>query len=114
MNFVLQPFTFSCTVLACCLPRQKVAVQVRLMTPSPPAAMKEIVDVVSQVSPDIKVCEASLVRLGTLHENAGGCDGQVCVTEHEAVTVEPASTSAGTGVITGFSGEAEHGEHRVM
>lgn len=50
----------------------------------------------------------SLVRLGTLHENTGGCDGHVCVTEHETLIVEPASTSAGTWVITGFSGEAEH------
>lgn len=46
--------------------------------------------------------------------NTGGCDGQVCVTEHETVIVEPASTSAGTEVITGFSGDAEHVKHKAQ
>lgn len=32
----------------------------------------------------------------------------MCFTEHETVISEPASTSGGTSVITGFSGEAEH------
>lgn len=62
---------------------------------------------------DIMVCMTSLVRLVTLHENSGGCDGQVCVTEQETVIVEPASTSAGTWVMTGFSGEAEHLKQKV-
>lgn len=88
-----------------------MAVQVRLLTPSPPSAMKAIVEVVSQMPCGVQVCVTSLVRFGTLHENTGGCDGHVCVTEHETVIVEPASTSAGTGVITGFSGEAEHVNH---
>lgn len=104
--YISDPFTFSFTVSACCLSRQKVAVQVRLLTPSPAATMKVMVDLVSQMPRDVKVCEISLLRSGTLHENTGGCDGHVCATEHETVTVEPASTSAGTGVITGFSGEA--------
>lgn len=86
----------------------KVAVQVRFLTP--PAALKVIVEVVCQTPRDIKVCETSLVLLGTLHENWGACDGHVCVTEHDTVRDEPASTSAGTVVITGFSGEAEHGK----
>lgn len=111
MNFV--PFTVSLTVLACCFSRQEVAVQVRLFSPSPPAAMKVMVEVVSQLprEPGNPVCETALVRLGTLHENTGGCDGHVCVTEHETLMVEPASTSFGTWVITGFSREAEHIKH---
>lgn len=67
-----------------------------------------MMEVVSQMPRDIMVCTTSLVRFGTLHEKTGGCDGHVCVTEQETLTVEPASTSAGTRVITGFSGEAEH------
>ena len=90
-----------------------MAVQVRLLTPSPPAAMNVMVEVVSQMPCGVQVCETSLVMLGTLHENTGGWDGHVCVTEHETVIVEPASTSVGTWVITGFSGEAEHVKHRA-
>lgn len=56
------------------------------------------------------VCPTSLVRLGTFHENSGGWDAHVCVTEHETLIVEPASTSAGIWLIAGFSGEAEHVE----
>lgn len=100
-------------MLACCLSPQKLAVQVRLLAPSPPAAMKVMVEVVFQMPWDIMVCMTSLVRLVTLHENSGGCDGQVCVTEQETVIVEPASTSAGTWVMTGFSGEAEHLKQKV-
>lgn len=109
MNFFHQPLKDSVTVLACFLPPQKLAVQIRLLGPSPsPAATKVMVEVVFQMPCDIMVCMTSLVRLVTLHENTGGRDGQVCVTEQETVIVEPASTSAGTWVMTGFSGEAEH------
>lgn len=104
--YISDPFTFSFTVLTCCLSRQKMAVQFRLWTPSPAATLKVMVDLVSQTPRDIKVWETSLLRSGTLHEKTGGCDGHVCGTEHETVIVEPASTSAGTVVITGFSGEA--------
>ncbi len=88
-----------------------MAVQARLLTPFPPAAMKVILEVTSQMPCAVQVCVTSLVRFWTLHENTGGCDGHVCLTEHETVIVEPASTSAGTAVITGFSGEAEHVNH---
>lgn len=86
--------------------RQKVAVQVRFFTPSPGATIKRMVDVLCQMPPDIKESETSLEVWGTLHEISGECDGHVCVTEHETVKAKPASTSAGTPVITGFSGEA--------
>lgn len=56
------------------------------------------------------VCSSVLVRLGTLHENSGGCEAHVCLTEHETLIVEPAKTSSGTRVITGVSGEAAHME----
>lgn len=104
--YISDPLTFSFTVLVCCLPRQKMAVQFRLWTPSPAATMKVMVDLVSQMPRDVNVCETSLLNSGTLHENTGGCDMHVCSTEHETVKVEPASTSAATVVITGFSGEA--------
>ncbi|KAM6936704.1 nonsense-mediated mRNA decay factor SMG9-like [Lycodopsis pacificus] len=60
-----------------------MAVQVRVLAPSPPAAMKVMVEVVCQMPCGVEVCVTSLLRLGTLHENTGGCDGHVCVTEHE-------------------------------
>lgn len=104
--YIRDPFTFSLTVLACCFPRQNMAVQVRSWGPSPPAAVKVIVEVVSQMPCGVQVCVTSVVSSWTLHENTGGCEEHVCVTEHETVIVEPASTSAGTGVITGLSGEA--------
>lgn len=72
-----------------------------------------MVEVVSQMPSGVQVCVTLLVRLGTLHENTGGCDGHVCVTEHETVTVEPASTSGGTEVITGFAGDAEQVKHKA-
>ena len=87
--------------------------QVRLFTPSPPAAMKVIVEVILQMPFCVQVCVTSLVRFGKLHENSGGCDGHVCVTEHETVIVERALTSAGTEVITGFSRDAEHVKHKA-
>lgn len=112
--FFNQPFTDSVTMVACCLPPQNLAVQVRLLTPSPsPVAMNVMVEVVFQMPCDIMVCMTSLVRSVTFHENSGGCDGQVCVTEQETVILEPASTSAGTSVMTGFSGEAEHLKQRA-
>lgn len=89
-----------------------MAVQVRLLTPSPSVTIKVIVEVACQMPCDIMVCETSLVRLATLHENTGGCDEHVCVTEHDTVTVEPASIVSGRGVIIGFSGEAGHEKHK--
>lgn len=86
-----------------------MAVQVSGFAPSPPSAIKVIRDVVCHTPCDM-VCPTSLVRLGTFHEKSGGCDAHVCVTEHETLIVEPASTSAGTWLITGFSGEAERVE----
>lgn len=37
----------------------------------------------------------------------------MCLTEHETFMIEPALTSSGTGLITGFSGEAEHVKKKV-
>lgn len=62
-----------------------------------------IVKVVSKMPCGVQVCVTSPVRLGTLRENMDVMD--VCVTERETVIVEPASTCAGTGVITGFLGK---------
>lgn len=87
-----------------------MAVQVRCFTPSPPSAVKVIREVVCHTPRDTMVCPTSLVRLGTLHEKSGGCEAHVCVTEHETLTVEPASTSAGTWLMAGLSGEAEQVE----
>lgn len=75
--------------------------------------MKVIVEVVFQMPSCVKVCVTSPVRVGKLHENSGGCDGHVCVTEHETVIVELASTTAGTEVINGFSRDAEHVKHKA-
>lgn len=101
------------TVVLCCLSPQNKAVQFTLFTPSPPGTVKVIVEVVFQMPCVVMVLETSLVRLWTLHENTGGCDWHVCVTEHETRKVEPASTSGETGVITGFSGEAEDIKHKT-
>lgn len=75
--------------------------------------MKVMVEFLSQMPCSVLVSVTLLVRLETLHENSGGCDEHVYVTEHETVIVEPASTSAGTGVITGVAGEAEHVKHKA-
>lgn len=90
-----------------------MAVQVRLWTPSLPVTMKVMVEVLSQIPCSVLVSVTLLVTLETLHENSGGCDEHVCITEHETVIVEPASTSVGTGVITGVAGEAEHVKHKA-
>lgn len=81
--------------------------QVRLFSLSPPSAKNVMVEVVFHMPCGNKVCVASLVRVETLHENSGGWDGHVCVTEHETVTTAPASTTVGIWVNAGFSGEAE-------
>lgn len=90
-----------------------MAVHFKLWTPSLPVAMKVMVEVVSQTPCCFSECMTLLVMFGTLQENTGGCDGHVCVTEHETVITEPASTSTGTGVITGVSGEAVHVKHLI-
>lgn len=74
--------------------------------------MNVIVEFLRQTPRDTSVSDTSLVILGTLHENSGGCDGHVWLTEQETETVEPAFTSAGTVLITGLSGEAEDGKHK--
>lgn len=60
--YISDPFTFKLTVWACSLLRQKIALQVRFLTPSPSVTIKVIVEVVCQVPRDIMISETSLVR----------------------------------------------------
>lgn len=64
-------------------------------------------EVVVQMPSAVGECVTSPLRFWTFHEKFGGFDEHVCVTEHDTVRTAPASTSAGTGLMCGLSGEAE-------